>query len=182
MIWLIALIPAVIVFFIAVGSESKGKTLVAAAIAAAVGVLTGNPAYTLLDVGAVLVALVLAWRTFHFKTRPMARAQTVEPKPAVEKAENNDGGPVLLWILIVGAVGIWLFGGDKRSPKPPIAPNQATVRPAPYSPPIQVSTSGLRPTEVASPVKKAQLRKSPVQKCLEIPSESDMQDCLSRLK
>lgn len=58
MILLIALIPAVVVFFIAVGTGSKVKTTFSALIAAALGVITGNPIYMALDVAAVGLRLL----------------------------------------------------------------------------------------------------------------------------
>lgn len=59
-ILLIALVPAVVVFFIAVGTEGKVKTTFAALIAAAIGVVTGNSIYMALDVAAVGLAYWLA--------------------------------------------------------------------------------------------------------------------------
>ena len=56
MIFLIALVPALGVLVVAAISKSRVKTTVAALIAAVVGVFTGNPAYTALDLLFVIIA------------------------------------------------------------------------------------------------------------------------------
>jgi hypothetical protein len=54
MVLLIALIPALAVLITSFVTDSKSKTTIAAIIAAAIGVFTGNPVYALFDL--VLVA------------------------------------------------------------------------------------------------------------------------------
>jgi len=181
-IWLIALVPAAIVFLVAVGTQSKGKAIVAAVVAGAVGIFSGNPAYILLDVGSVMIAVSIAWTTVPFRRQAVDTNVKVEPKPVLDKSNSNEGSPVLLWLLIAGAIGVWFVSENKKPVPPANIPNQATARPPHYSPP-PATQSQIRPVEVVTtPVKKMPPKKTRMQRCLEILSESEMESCLSNLK
>jgi len=99
MILLIALIPAVVVFLIAVGTESKVKTSVAALIAAAIGVVTGNPIYMALDIAAVglayWLAMTVVWDAHQPAPSPVVAAAPA-PKPAVNESDSGSFSTVLV--------------------------------------------------------------------------------------
>ena len=82
MVLLIALVPAVAVFFVALFTASRVWTWVAAIFFAALGALTGNPAYAALDIAGVGLATWLALKTVDFKTPPR-RPPTPTPVRAV---------------------------------------------------------------------------------------------------
>lgn len=60
MVALIAFVPALIVLVVSFWTDSKGWTLFSAILMAAMGALTGNPIYAVLDVLVVYGAYVLA--------------------------------------------------------------------------------------------------------------------------
>lgn len=60
MVALIALVPALIVLVVSFWTDSKGWTLFSAILMAALGALTGNPIFAVLDVLVVYGAYVLA--------------------------------------------------------------------------------------------------------------------------
>ncbi len=60
MVALIAFVPALIVLIVSFWTDSKGWTLFSAILMAAMGALTGNPIYAVLDVLVVYGAYVLA--------------------------------------------------------------------------------------------------------------------------
>lgn len=66
-ILLIALIPAILVWVVGNASRSFGWTVAAAVIAAGIGLLSGNPAYALVDIFFVAGALVVTVKTVRFK-------------------------------------------------------------------------------------------------------------------
>jgi len=184
MILLIALIPAAIVFFVAVGTESKAKTTVAALIAAAIGVFTGNPAYMALDIVAVIAAYWLAMSVVLDTTKPEPPPVIVDapkPIPAAKKSES-ESLPTVVVIAILGVIGysFWTSGSQHNSPNqlsPPASSQSVVAVQRPYVPPQSV------PEPALAVVKKQSKRpaKSPLQRCLEIKSEDKMADCLARL-
>lgn len=181
-IFLIALIPALGVFVVAALSESRAKTTVAALIAAAVGVLTGNPAYMALDLLCVGVVYWVSMSTLGGGTG--AKAPPVAPKPDPVAAKGNtDAGTTLGILGGLGFLAYLIFGsGSNHGPatqaspavvaKPPTATPANSYVPAPpkpIPPRTTVSTQPKRPP------------KSPLQRCLEIKSEDKMTKCLETL-
>jgi len=64
MVFLIALVPAIVVFLVGVFTRRKGPTITAAIIAGLLGAVTGNPAYMALDIICVVVAYLAATSMF----------------------------------------------------------------------------------------------------------------------
>lgn len=182
MIFLIALLPALVVFCVAAISESRVKTTVAAFIAAAVGVLTGNPAYMALDLLFVIIAYWISMSTLSSDSD--AKPLPVAPKPAPRVAKgDSDIGTTLCVLGGLGILAYVIFGFDSNH-KPatqltpaavarlPIAPSTRSYVPAlpqPKTPPAVVTMQPKRPP------------KSPLQRCLEIKSEEKMAKCLENL-
>jgi len=184
-ILLIALIPAVVVFFIAVGTESKVKTAIAALIAAAMGILTGNPAYMVLDVVAVglayWLAMTMVWDVSK-PVRPPKVAAVPAPSPVVNKPDSGSLSTVLVMAVLGYFAYLYLSTGSSHKPliqqpppamsQPPVAVQRPVIAPQSASPPA-----------LPEPVKKRAKRpvKSALQRCLEIKSEDKMTTCLERL-
>ncbi len=183
MILLIALIPAVIVFLVAVGTESKAKTTVAALIAAALGVFTGNPAYMVLDVAAVGFAYWLAMSVVWDTTKPKTSTTvaTPAPTPVVNKADSDSYSAVV--VIAVLGVFAYLSFSSSSSHRPPSEQTQsASTQPtAPVQKPYIAPQ--LSPVPPPDTVQKQPKRapKAPLQRCLEIRSEDKMVACLERL-
>ncbi len=184
MILLIALIPAVIVFFVAVGTESKAKTTVAALIAAAIGVFTGNPAYMVLDIVTVIAAYWLAMTVVWDTTKPEPQVVVVavpKPMPAINKSESESFSTVVV-IAIFGVIAysFWASGSKQNFPNqlPPPASSQPIV--AAQSPYV-ASQSAPEPAPAVAKKQSKRPAKSPLQRCLEIKSEDKMADCLAGL-
>lgn len=182
MIFLIALVPALGVFFVAAISESRAKTTVAALLAAAVGVLTGNPAYMALDLLFVVVAYWVSMSALGSGTGGKASPVAPKPEPVVAKGDS-DAGTTLGILGGLGFLAYLIFGsGSNHGPanqsppavvaKPPAAiPANLYVPalPKPTQPPAVVLAQPKRPP------------KSPLQRCLEIKSEDKMAKCLETL-
>lgn len=60
MVFVIALVPAIIVFLVGAITRRKGPTLTAAIIAGVLGAVTGHPAYMALDIVCVVIAYLAA--------------------------------------------------------------------------------------------------------------------------
>jgi hypothetical protein len=109
MIYLIALLHALPVLVIGLGSENRSKTINAAVFMGFLGVITGNPAYILIDLLAVVVAcwFCLAnmegpswlddnikpmpeeWKGFHGERQVLGQSQTTSNAPAPVKAAHQ---------------------------------------------------------------------------------------------
>lgn len=94
MVLLIALIPALAVLITYYITDSKAKTTVAALIAAAIGVFTGNPIYALLDIAFVAGAYWIAMSNLNDDEK--ARLETVARLRRVEEMERNRDGTDLI--------------------------------------------------------------------------------------
>lgn len=179
-ILLIALVPAVIVFFIAVGTESKFKTTVAALIAAAIGVLTGNPAYMALDIIAVIVAYWLSMSLLRDETKP--KPSPAQP-PAVNKIDSDsNSGSTIAVVIGLGFIAYLAFGTSGNHKSPNQSPSTVNARPAAIVQPSYVTPQSAPPPPPVAVIKQAtRSPKSPLQRCLEIKSEDKMTACLERL-
>jgi len=97
MVLLIALVPAVVVILIAVGTKSKTKTTVVALIVAALGIFTGNPAYTALDVVAVALAYWLAMSFLGNTIKPAEPPVVFPTAPPYQTSRNRIPGHCHQW-------------------------------------------------------------------------------------
>ena len=187
MIWLIALVPAVVVILVAIWTESKGATLLAALIAALLGLLTGSPAYAVLDLGAVAIATLFAWKTVSFQTRdPAKKAAKAAELALLTKKIDAFGDAVFTayyWIVaILCAAGLmWIFFLQPKAPvspasKPALAPPLPQVI-APSVPVVAAPT----PNPQGQIQKKKVSSKTPMQRCVEIKDEAKMLSCLEGL-
>lgn len=182
MIILIALIPALGVFLVAATTANKSTTTVAALIAAAIGVFTGNPIYMALDVGCVIV--VYWFSMFAMEKKSGLEKPVLASKPAIT-VSNNDSNPGST-IAILGGLGfmVYLIFGSSSSNRPLVQPTM----PAIIQPSTASTTKPHSPTQSAptphSVVVKAQPKhteKSPLMQCVEIESEEKMIKCLGGL-
>lgn len=183
MIFLIALIPAFSVFVVAAITESRAKTTIAAVVAAAVGVLTGNPAYMALDLLFVGVVYWVSMSTLGSGASEKAPPVAPKPEPVVAKRDSDAG---TTWVVLggLGFLAYVVFGsGSNHRPasqpqpaevaKPAAATPVNSYVPAPSMPmpqPTAVTTQPKRPP------------KSPLQRCLEIKSDDKMAKCLEALR
>lgn len=183
MILLIALIPAAVVLFIAVGTQSKFITTVAALIAAALGALTGNPAFMVPDILAVVAAYCAAMLMLGSAPKP-------KPPPIVDAApapkpvnDESDAGAFSTLVIIAALVGGFWYMRSSNQPAPKLA-----SPPAHAQPPVSTTRVDIAPPPASTPLPQVTQRptkrstKSPLQRCLEIRSEDMMADCLEKLK
>ena len=194
MIALIALIPAVIVFFVAIGTESRYATIITAVLMGILG-LAGGPAYTVLDVGAVLIATVLAFKTVDFKTLDVMQKAERDAKLAEFERKGKVVEEIIFKIygalviiaffaaLNISTVMSWLSSPIKNTN--PQANNQSALPPVTQTPYLQHTTPAVTPPPSkhlpSRVVKKSQLHnKSPLQHCLEIRDETKMIECLEK--
>lgn len=101
MIFLLALIPALGVFVVAAITESKAKTSIAAVVAAAIGVVTGNPAYMALDL--LFVAVVYWVSVSNLGSGASVKGHPVAPRPEPVVAKS-DSGAGITWVVVGGLV------------------------------------------------------------------------------
>lgn len=195
MIALIALVPALIVFLVGIGTGSKSKTATAALIAAVVGVMTGNPLYMLLDVAATAAAYALAMSMMSGgKSNPSPAAKrfpvVVQPpaQPAPPPIPVTQNGSSDSWVIGLGIVGVAVFLILKfNSPSQPLATPQNKPVPAVYSQPrdaAQPVTSPLPPKNGQNGHKKSIPKKNDqtLESCLKLISNDAMVRCLEKLK
>lgn len=109
MIYLIALLHALPVLVIGLASENRSKTINAAVFMGSLGVITGNPAYILIDLLAVVVACWIClsnikkpsrldddikpmpeeWKGFHGERQIFGQSQASSNAPAPVKAAQQ---------------------------------------------------------------------------------------------
>ena len=177
LIFLIAIVPAAVVVAVST-SGSRLATAATAAIAASLGALTGNPAYALLDVGAVAAALYFCWP----EQSAVKKAEREEKKVYWDSPEGKAKGKEMeYWIWGIGCIGLvgymYLQLKPIRQPVEPVAAAQTYHAPmkSTLAPPI------LAPAQHSPVPPTRPKRKSLLQKCLEIRDELRMVDCLERL-
>ena len=136
-IFLIAFAPAFVVFIISIATGSRPKTTVAALIAAAMGALTGNPAYTLLDVGFVAVAYMISMSMLGKTSAPATT------EPIVSKSDSSLGSTIFI-LGFLGFAAYQVFSSATTS-KPPLQPTQLT----PQQGQVPVSTRAFAPPTTA---------------------------------
>lgn len=130
----IVLLHAVPVFIIAVWTKSKFVLILAAVVAAIIGVATGNPSYMAADLIGVAIAFALGI-SFINHQRPSARLQIEEPPPALEKKKEDSS-----WfsgIVIVVIVAIFLYNKAFDKPAPPVQVQQQALVPPKQVQPIR---------------------------------------------
>lgn len=181
-ILLIALVPALGVFVVAAISESKFKTTVAAVVAAAVGVFTGNPAYMALDLLLVIIAYWISMSMLDSGSDAKPPSVASKPAPTVGKSYSDMGTT----FGFLGGLGVlvYLIFGSGSSDKPVVQPimpaaiqSPAATSARPYIP----AKSAAMPTPALIKTQPKRPPKSPLQRCLEIQSEDKMTKCLEGL-
>jgi hypothetical protein len=182
MIFLIALIPALGVFVVAAITESRAKTTIAAAVAAAIGILTGNPAYMALDLLFVVVVYWVSMSTLGSGVSEKAPPVAPKPEPVVAK---RDSDAATTWVVL-GGLGFlaYVVFGTGSNHRPASQPPPAVVAKPAAGTPVNSyvpapSVPMPQPTPIATQPKK--LPKSALQRCLEIKSEEKMAKCLGTL-
>lgn len=187
MIWLIALVPAILVILVAVWTGSKAATILAASMAMLFGLFTGSPAYAALDLGAVAVATLFAWNTVSFQPRNPARkaAKAAEAAEVAKKLDALGDAALTTYLWIVGALcAIGLIWFLILQPK---APAVSAYKPAltPSLPLVIAPTVAIVSTPTRKPQGQVQRRKvssmAPMRKCVEIVDEAKMLTCLEGL-
>lgn len=182
MFFLIALLPALSVFYIAAISKSRAKTTVAALLAAAVGVLTGNPAYMALDLLFVVVAYGVSMWGVGSGTGGKASPVASKSEPVVARGDS-DPGTTLGILGGLGFLAYLIFGsGSNHGPANKSPP--AVVAKPPAAIPANLYVPALpKPTQLPAVVSAQPKRppKSPLQRCLEIKSDDKMAKCLETL-
>lgn len=194
---LIALVPAVTVFLVAVVTGSKGRTSLAAIAAAGIGVLTGNPAYIAIDILTVGVLYWLSmWTLLRMKRAASAsdKAATpvaAPPAPAFQRPSDGEGH---LWVAGVLGIGLliafraWSPSGNfstlaslpARNVSPAAAAHEVKGPAVPAKTP-QASAASVRSTARPAVVKaKADpTKKLSIQDCLQLKSEQQMVACVA---
>ena len=89
MIFLIALAHGLVVWIVSVTTKSRRQTIIAAILSAVVGGVTGNPAYILIDVVSVIIALLVSLKELE-RGRQRTRAAEERARLAAEhKSEQR---------------------------------------------------------------------------------------------
>jgi hypothetical protein len=122
---LIVLAHALPVVVVAVWSKSRIALILVALISGGIGIISGNPAYTLADLSGVIIACVLGWAHIaHSKmaARETNRSDREEPQSALAS--------VLLTGLLIAAIVVYLSLRDANHET--VAAQKATA-PSPQS-------------------------------------------------
>ena len=195
MILAIAAIPAVAVAVISSTTGSRMATLLAALIAVAVGLLTGNPAYAALDVGCVAIAIWLSWPQADPKKVQATATKRAAQRAYYESAEykrKENLWTVVGGVAMVGGYLLYLFWPIVMTNKLSFVPPSNTTVTAPSTYAVTVPAAVAKP--LAPKVSKAAAGKEPqisrpqkvikttFQQCVQIPDEGKMQNCLEKLK
>lgn len=203
-VFLIAALPAVGVFVVAEKTRNKGAVVVAALVAAALGALTGNPAYLGVDLLFVGIAVFISWNITNtpiYRTpqeiadaQEKARLERIQAAEAAAKrdkaiAEFLQGAVV---ICVIGGFFFWKFweptAPARATPNVALQPQSLNVAAPPAragSGPnsAQKADSTRQPGDTKRNVKKTPtVKKHPVEKCLEIINEQAMVRCLESAK
>lgn len=199
-VFLIATLPAVGVVLVANKTRNKGAVVVAALVAAALGALTGNPAYLGVDLLCVGIATYISWnitntpiyRTPHdiAVTQEKARLDRIEAEEAAAKRDKAIANFFLraAVIIAIGSFFLWMFW---KPSVPLYATPNAAIQPQPQQAVAQPAHAVLKPQKTNRVDSKPQagntqqgvkktspLKKHPVERCLEISNEHAMVRCL----
>lgn len=182
MILLIALVPALGVFVVAAISESKFKTTVAALIAAAVGVLNGNPAYMALDFLFVIIAYWTSMSILSGGSDSKPPSVAPERAPKVSNSYSNWGST----IGVLGGIGVLAYltfgsGSNNKAVVQAVMPAVVQLPAATSAKPHITAQSAARPSPTAVKAQPKRPPNSPLERCLEIKSETKMAKCLEDL-
>jgi hypothetical protein len=193
-VFAIAAAPAVVVAVVAASTESRAATLAAALVAAAIGVITGNPAYIGLDIAFVALALWLSWPQVDPAKIRAASAKRAAQKayfesPEFKRKEQLWGG--VFAVVLVG--GFFLYqkwptimaerpGTEIPNTNVSMVKTQTTTVSPSITPPSIASSSSPVVAKAPQSSGPRRLGKSPFQKCVEIIEEKKMQVCLEALK
>jgi hypothetical protein len=201
-VFLIALIPAIGVVVVAEKTRSKGAFLVAALVAAGLGVLTGNPAYLGIDLLFVGFAIYVSWqitKTPIYRTpEEIAAAQEkaqLEQLKAEEAAAKRKKTITEFFqgALTLGAAAFLLYSKfwqptvtrenaanatTHQQPQPTAAqPTHAAMKSEKAK---RVNSKQSSTTTQRSAKKTSPAPNKPVEKCLELRDDQAMVHCLER--
>ncbi len=129
----IVLLHAVPVFIIAVWTKSKFALILAAVVAAIIGVATGNPSYVAADLIGVAIAFALGI-SFINKQRPSARPKIEDLPPALEKKKEDSSWFSGIVVVVIVAIFLYNKSSDKPAPPPVQVQQQALVPPKQVQP------------------------------------------------
>ena len=196
-ILLIAVMPALAVLLIAGLTGSRFWTWVAAVAAAAVGVLSGQPQFMVVDLVAVALALWMSLAGLRGKSKPSVE----KPAPAKEQSSADHGVAALVGLISVAALAFLFLTPFTQTPvttkvQPAPAANAVKQMPTvpspktqlPVDPQIQkqrqkVESKVTQNPRVANSVPAQRVNSlTPLEQCLTIPSEAGMGRCLEGLK
>lgn len=199
-VFLIAALPAVGVVVVAEKTRNKGAVVVAALVAAALGVLTGNPAYLGVDLLCVGIAIFISWNITNtpiYRTpEEIATAQEKARLERIKAAEAAAKRDIAIAEFFKGTVAIIAIGGFLlwkfwEPSVPGKATSNAAVQPQSQQAVAQPVGAAVTPKRVKKVnsvqqsgntqrnVKKTHTaKKRSVEKCLEIVDEQAMVRCL----
>lgn len=186
MIFFIALLHTLPIFFYTWKYNSKTGLWVVAGVCAAIGVATGNSAYTYADLLAVGVVL---WNCIKvLKRRQQSQllvpVVSVRAPPGPNQASQWVGAIVLLGILV-----FVLFQGLSQpiaavAPPAPATPSSIPSPEAIAVPPARVIPLQVQNARPVTPEPRKPIRRTagPVERCLAIIAEAQMVKCLEGVK
>ena len=192
LVLLIALAHGLFVALVA-AMGSRFWTALAALVSAAFGVLTGNPAYIVVDLAAVSLALYAFWppqSPEKAAAKAAAAAENAAYWEAEERKARTKESGVNVWI--VGALLVWGYLYLATRPTQPraqlpdkiVAPTAPSLKAAsPIANPAPRRQSTDRPSAASRGDRSSRSsRKSPLEKCLEMMDDEKMVACLEALK
>ena len=201
-IWSIALLHGFFVLIISEMTHSKAAIACAAVVAAAAGVLTGNPIYIALDLLCVAVATYFCWTaldTQHHRTpqeiaaaEERARLERIKVEEATV-GRNKAIADFFQAVVVLGGIAVFFFWKfwepsvpQTTTPNTGLPPQsyQAIASPPRTAPLETKNVSNTKPSKVEKRKEKKAWTppKHPVEKCLEIPNEQTMIRCLERVQ
>lgn len=199
-VWSFALLHGFFVLIVAGLTHSKTAVAFAAIVAAAAGLLVGNPVYIALDLLCVAVATYYCWTDLAKRQQrspqEIAAAQEkarIERIKAAEAAAKRDKAIAELLqgavvIVAMGGVLLWKFWEPSV---PRNATPNAAIQPQPKQAFAQPALAEVKPKKTERVDSKRQsgntqqsvkthtpAKTHPVEKCLQIPNEQAMVRCL----
>lgn len=164
LVFLIAAVPGALVAWVGMSTTSAMALWGAALVAAAVGVLTGNPIYMGLDILCVGIGLYIgSVEQKRVRAKMAEEAPPPPPKaaaPAVKKSGDGDYKWVIGVVVLVAMYANWSKPSKPSVQPPPPSPPQAQTPIVRATPPVFVETPRSEPLNV--PAKVEQKREVPI--------------------
>ena len=210
-VWSIALLHGFFVLIVADMTKSRAAIVCAAIVAAAVGLLTGDPVYIFIDLLCVGAATIFCWKSaekIDYRTPSEIRAaeeiayrRQLKEKEDAEKLKKTLN-EIFQFVIYVCAIGLFIyFKFWQSSPAPTVQTSHAEQQPQPQPQPVisaaraEKVNSYVNLTEKSNAVQKSHsknqtakqkqkqnAKRHPIEECLEIPNEQEMTRCLARIK